>query len=122
MVKKEKIKANWQPFERRPTWSVLSSAELAQALNVHLQTINNWKIRGILPSPISHSKLTGNKNYFIISSIRSWLESKPESEIHWDWIKINIPYDIETLNQAEYVVKNAYHLLNVEKPLIPALF
>lgn len=122
MIKKEKLKANWQLFERRPTWSVVTSAELAQVLNVHLQTINNWKTRGILPSPISHPRLIGNKNYFRISSIRSWLENKSEREIHTEWTDTYIFFDYESLNQAEYIVNNAYRLLNVEKPLIPALF
>ncbi len=119
MVKKEEIKANWQIFERRPTWSVVTSAELAQVLNVHLQTINNWKIRGILPSPVTDRTLRGNKNYFRISSIRSWLENRPEPEIHWCWVHEYLIEGIETLQQAEYLVKNAHKALNVERSQIP---
>lgn len=118
-MKKENINFNWQPFERRPTWSVVTSAELAQVLNVHLQTINNWKIRGILPSPVSSPKLKGNKNYFRISSIRSWLEQRPEEQIHREWIHEYLIEGIETLQQAEYLVKNAHKALNVERAQIP---
>ncbi len=102
MIRKEKLQANWQPFERRPTWSVVSSAELAQVLGVHLQTINNWKIRGILPTPITSPRLKGkgNRNYFRISSIRSWLENKTELAIHDSWVAAYIPYSFENLNQA----------------------
>lgn len=122
MVKKEDINFNWQPYERRASWSVVSSAELAQVLNVHLQTINNWKVRGILPAPVTDKKLVGNKNFFRISEIRAWLENRPESDIHWEWIKSNIPYDIESLAQVEYVVNQTYRFLNVEKPLVSANF
>lgn len=122
MVKKDAINANWQPFDRRPTWSVVSSAELAQILGVHLQTINNWKVRNILPAPVKDIRLKGNKNYFRISEIRAWLENRPEVDIHWEWIKSHIPYDIETPDQAEFVVRKVYRFLGVEKPLISANF
>lgn len=116
------LKPNWGLFDRRPTWSVVTSAELAQVLNVHLQTINNWKVRGILPAPVTDKKLVGNKNYFRISEIRAWLENKPESDIHGEWVQNHIPYDLESLAQAEYVVSKLYRSLNVEKPLVSANF
>lgn len=116
------LSPNWIGYERRPTWSVVTSAELAQVLGVHLQTINNWKVRGILPAPVTDKKLVGNKNYFRISEIKTWLENRPEEQIHWEWIKSHIPYDIESLAQAEYTVLQAYRFLNVEKPLISGAF
>lgn len=120
MIKKEKLKANWQLFERRPTWSVVTSAELAQVLGVHPQVISNWTLRKIIPPPINNHKLRGNKNRFRISAIKAWLENRSEHEIHMSWAKTHIPYDFETLEQAEYIVNHAYLLLNVEKSPIPA--
>lgn len=68
------ITASWLTYEDHVPWSVVSSMELAKILGVHLQTINNWHIRGILPAPIEHPSLLGNKNYYRISAIKSWLE------------------------------------------------
>ncbi len=118
------IQANWQPFDRRPTWSVVSSRELAKVLNVSLQTINNWKMREILPEPESHPRLKGNKNYYKISKIRSWLENVPEQDIHWEWANRCLAEfgPFPALPQVEYVVIHAYKLLSVDKPRIPANF
>lgn len=72
---------DWSVIPERKPWEHITSAELAQVLGVHLQTINNWKIRGVLPSPSERNrKLKGNKNYFRISAIRSWLEQRHEDD------------------------------------------
>lgn len=118
MNRKKTIAANWSDYDLRPTWSVISSRELSQILSVSLQTINNWHIRGILPSPVSHPKLKGNKNYFRISSIKSWLENRPEDEIHWEWVKNHIPFEIEKLSQAVYVAQHAFREIGIERPVI----
>lgn len=117
-----KLTADWRPYERRPTWSVVSSVELAKVLNVSHQNLANLKLRGYLPAPVTDNKLKGNKNYFRISSIRSWLENKSEFEIHADWVKQYISSDPITLNEAEYLVSQVPHFFNVEKPLISANF
>lgn len=118
------LQADWSSFLRRPTWSTVSSFELATVLGVHLQTINNWKIRGYLPPQVIHPKLKGNKNYYRISSIRSLLENRPEEEIHWEWAKLTLSefMPIPTLGQVEFVVNGAYKFLNVEKPTVPGNF
>ncbi len=124
-LKKESIKANWEPFARRPTWSCVSSRELSVALCVSLQSICNWRLRGILPEPEPHSRqLNGNKNYYRISKIRSWLEDRPEDEIHWEFIKQHMdtgtPYS--SLEQAEDTARICYKIFDIEKPLIPGIF
>lgn len=120
------IRADWSKFERRPTWSVVSSRELSVALNVSLQTICNWRLRGILPEPEPHTRsLNGNKNYYKISKIRAWLENRTEESVHWEWAKKWLPEyidNIPNLAQVESCVKAAYKLFGVEKPLIPANF
>lgn len=124
-VDPHKMQADWSRYERRPTWSVVSSIELAQVLGVHLQTISNYKIRGILPPPTKHRSLCGNKNHYRISTLRAWLENKPENDIHWEWARDCLPDyidKIKTLPELEYVVKGAYRVFDVEKPLIPADF
>ena len=82
------IKPNWGSVEKRSPTEHITSAELAKVLGVHLQTINNWKLRELLPKPESNSRtLRGNKNYYRISKIRGWLENKPEDEINREWLR-----------------------------------
>lgn len=125
-LKKETIKANWEPFARRPTWSCVSSRELAVALNVSLQSICNWRLRGILPACEPHSRvLNGNKNYYRISKIRAWLENRTEESIHWEWVERWIPASlgpIHNLAQVETVIKVGADIFGVEKSLIPGNF
>ncbi len=97
------------------------------ALEVSLQTINNWKMRGLIkPEPPSRYLPAGNRNYYRISKIRSWLESRPEDEIHWEWVHRWIlsrtPGIIERLSQAEWLVASIPHHYGVEKSLLPGNF
>ena len=88
MSKKPNIKqVDWTPFEKRPTWSYVTSRELAKVFGCSLQSINNWRMRELLPEPDFSPHLNGNKNHYKISSIRAWLEERKEEDIHWDWIK-----------------------------------
>lgn len=118
---KKAIKPNWEPFAKRPTWSCVSSRELSVALGVCLQTISNWKLRGILPEPEPRSRHLpgGNRNWYRISKIRSWAEDRPESDIHWEWAhKYVEPHTgpIQRLTQVETAVWACYKLFDVEKP------
>lgn len=119
------IQADWSRYERRPTWSVVSSTELAEVFGVHLQTISNYKIRGILPPPTKHRSLCGNKNYYRISTIRAWLENRTEEDIHWEWARKwleGLVDSMESLNHLESAVCTGYAIFGVEKPKIPADF
>ncbi len=125
-VKKESIKVNWEPFARRATWSCVSSRELSVALCVSLQSICNWRLRGILPEPEPRSRHlpAGNRNWYRISKIRAWLEDRTEESIHWDFIKqymdTGTPYS--SLEQAEETARICYKIFDIEKPLIPGIF
>lgn len=90
-------------------------------LGVHLGTINNWVIRGILPQPVSHPKLLGNKNWFRISAIKAWLDSRTEEEIIWDWVRDVLPdlSVVKNLPQLESIVNCCYDLYDLKKPNIP---
>lgn len=117
----KRISADWSRFQRRPTWCVVSSRELAGVLGVSLQTICNWHLRGILPAPEPrHPALRGNKNYYRISKIRAWLEGRSEDAIHWTFVQsymnLGVPYT--DLEQAQSVAKIVYEELGIEKPLI----
>jgi hypothetical protein len=107
--------ANWQAFERRPTWSCVGSRELAEVLGVHLQTISNWKIRGLLPAPVPNPRPVGNRNHYRIGAVRAWLESRPEDEIHWEWIRRHMGEGFVSIPQAQLVAQICYKEFNIEQ-------
>ena len=101
--------ANWNAIPERPPWAYLTSMELSKVLGKHLQTINNWRIRGILPQPeAKNRKLRGNKNYFRIGAIHAWLESRSELEIVRDWLKHEMGADTLTDGQVNYLLHSVY--------------
>lgn len=117
VIVKEEITANWQPYERRPTWGYVSVQELAQVLNISPQSVHNWIGRGILPKAEKKPKFRGNKGFFQIARIRAFLEGRSEDSIHWEWINTYInEAGIERIGQAQTYVKYCHDLLGVEKP------
>ena len=79
------IKPNWNNYQLTPPWSYISSRQLADVFDVHLQSISNYVCRGFL-TPAQDHNFKGNKNYFRISYVRALFEGKSEEEIQWDWI------------------------------------
>lgn len=49
----------------------VTTAQLAKFAKTNLQTVHNWKLRGILPSPSHSQQLRGNKNYYRVSKLRA---------------------------------------------------
>lgn len=114
-INPQNIQADWSRYEKTPPWSYISSAELAKVLGVHLQTISNWRIRGILPEPDSHPRLRGNKRYYRISKVMNWLTGESEESITWRWISKHLTKGIKDVAQAQWVVKYGHKALGVEK-------
>ncbi|MCS5596728.1 MAG: helix-turn-helix domain-containing protein [Alphaproteobacteria bacterium] len=111
--------ANWQNFEKRPVWCTVTSRELSEILGVSLQTINNWKMRSILPECEPSENHKGNVNRYKISKIRAWLEGKSSDQVEWEWIDKFIKPEppFTDLEQAYYVVGVCHNVYGVEKPL-----
>lgn len=109
------LKVNWHSMEKRPTWGTLTSMELANVLGVTITDINNWKIRRRLPPPEPRQKGKGNKNRWKISVIRSWLESRPESEIHWEFINNHMTEGFESIEQAIFNAKKYWRAYEIER-------
>lgn len=114
-INPQNIKPDWSRYERTPPWSYISSAELAKILGVHLQTISNWRLRGILPEPDSHPRLRGNKRYYRISKVMSWLSGRDEEEITMEWIKKYMPTGTSNIASAQWYVQKGHKSLGVEK-------
>lgn len=108
--------ANWANIIKRPTWGTLTSMELANVLGVTITDINNWKIRGHLPPPEPRRKGSGNKNRWVLAALRAWLESRPESEIHWAFINNHMAEGFESIEQAKENAKKYWKAFDIEKP------
>jgi transposase len=114
-MKKPSTPPDWSQFVKRPTWASVSSRELASVFGVHLQTINNWHIRGHLPSPEARFRKQGNRNMYQIAKIRAWLENKTEDEIHWEFIRTHLAPDIKCIPSAMNYARICWEELEIEK-------
>lgn len=90
MVKKtdpRALKPDWDKLNRIAPWSVISSRDLGHILGVHLQTVSNWRLRGVLPPPIHSGRLNQSKIYYRCATIRAWLNGTDEKTETDYWIK-----------------------------------
>src|SRR5262245_52095803 len=60
----------------RPYWHVLSSRELAEVLGVTLQTLANWRVRGIGPPTEPSSHFRGHREHYRIDQVLAWLSER----------------------------------------------
>ena len=58
-------------LKSKPDNGYVTTAELARFANTNLQTVHNWKLRGILPKPSHSQQLRGNKNYYRVSKLKA---------------------------------------------------
>ncbi len=118
-MKQTVLNPDYSLIEKRPTWGYVSTPELAKILSVSLQSINNFLLRGKICAPEPNPRFKGNRNWWNIARLRSQLESRPEEEIHWEWIRQNLPAEaneFKSIAQAQFLVKHCYKILGVERP------
>jgi|GEM_PF-1675345 len=113
------VKQNWQSVEKRPSWSTVTTRELAYILSTNIININNWLCRGQFPEPEPQKRGYGNKNRFRISKIRAWLENRSEMEIHDEWITahINGVQHMRTFQEIQELVKRSWRVFDIEQPI-----
>jgi len=114
-IERLRKQADWSMFEKRPTWGTISSMELSKILNVPFTYIGNWALRGLLIEPETRRKGQGNKNLYKISKIRSWLESRPENEIHWEFIKTHMAEEFKSIESAVTCADRHWRVFNIER-------
>ncbi len=104
------LTADWNAISPRAPWEHITSMELAKVLGVHLQTINNWVIRGIvIPSPPSPQR-RGNKNYFSVGVLRAWLEARSEDDLVREWVKNDVGDDNLTDAQINWLMATLHKI------------
>lgn len=72
----------------RPPWQALSSVELARLLQVHLNSVWNWTMRGTGPEPEpgdTHVRAS-NRRFFLPCLVLAWLASREGRPVPaWAW-------------------------------------
>lgn len=56
----------------QPPWLFVTSAELAKALGVHIQTLSNWRLRGVGPTPAPASWFRGRPSRYYLAHVWTW--------------------------------------------------
>ena len=112
---RDKMKPNWTIIEKRPVWGTATTKELSKILDVPLQSIHNWVLRGHFPEPEPRKLGQGHKNRFSISKIRSWLENRPIEEIEWDFVNKYMLEGLPSLEMAKNHALRYWKIYDIEK-------
>lgn len=97
-----------------PPWRAISSRELADLLNVSLQSLANWRVRGTGPVPEKRRKGQGNRMMYRPDVVMSWLSrlgSVPREpwEFSREWL---IAQGLDTLENREAQVQSLIDLMD----------
>lgn len=66
----ERLKAS--SLADQPPWLFVTSAELAKALGVHIQTLSNWRLRERGPTPAPSTWFRGRPARYNLAHVWAW--------------------------------------------------
>lgn len=66
----ERLKAS--SLADQPPWLFVTSAELAKALGVHIQTLSNWRLRERGPTPAPSAWFRGRPARYNLAHVWAW--------------------------------------------------
>lgn len=97
----------------QPTWRAVSSVELSELLNIHLNTIWSWTLRrqGPAPAPDGLHVRASNRRFFALAEVLAWLSAKegtPRPAHYWlrrwvvdhGYMNAEAPHDPQQLRAA----------------------
>lgn len=98
-----------QGFHLPFPWQVFSSLEVADALNVSLNTMSNMKLRRTGPTPEPFPDYRGNRIMYRYDSLCAWLTGLPQWKFHQEWLEqthSSLPRDTEEQcrETSEYLI------------------
>lgn len=82
----------------RPPWLWVTSRELARALSVHPQTLNNWRHRERGPAAAPSNWFRGNTARYRIDTVLAWADEeaglyKPLPSYSGEWLRDNLGFE-----------------------------
>lgn len=80
-----------------PPWQFISSPDLAKALGVHLQTLSNWRLRGVGPAAAPADWFKGRAIRYPIGQVLSWAYEQAGKQAEpWEfngrWLRDNLDF------------------------------
>lgn len=60
----------------QPPWLFVTSAELAKALGIHIQTLSNWRLREVGPTPAPSSWFRGRPIRYNLAHVWTWASAE----------------------------------------------
>lgn len=78
---------NASPVAEMAPWLFITSAELAKAIGVHLQTISNWRLRGKGPPAAPRGFFKGRPSRYMVGHVQAW--AAEQAGVHVEPWKLN---------------------------------
>lgn len=80
-----------------PPWLFVSSAELAKAIGVHIQTLSNWRLRGNGPPAAPSAFFKGRPARYMVGHVNVWAAEQAGQFIEpWKlnaaWLRDNMEF------------------------------
>ena len=82
----------------QPPWLFVTSAELAKALGVHIQTLSNWRLRERGPTPAPSTWFRGRPARYNAAHVWAWASAEAGQPADpWifnaTWLRDNLDFD-----------------------------
>ena len=105
-----------------PPWLFISSAELAKAIGVHIQTLSNWRLRGVGPVPAPSAWFRGRPCRYQLGCVRAWAEGQAGrhfdiGEQRAEWLRDHMGFS--DWNDKAAVWKRVQMLMRLSKDFRP---
>lgn len=116
----ERLKAS--SLATQPPWLFVTSAELAKALGVHIQTLSNWRLRERGPTPAPASWFRGRPARYNAAHVWAWAsEEAGAHEAPWTfnaaWLRDNL--DFANWTDRDAVQAHVQKLMNLAREFRP---
>lgn len=116
----ERLKAS--KYGETPPWLCITSAELAKAIGVHMQTLANWRLRDKDPLPLPQTFFKGRPHRYLLAFLKSWAEEeagthRPIWKIHAEWLRDHM--DFKEWEDKDAVVNRVRMLQRLSKDYRP---
>ncbi|NBW07266.1 MAG: hypothetical protein EBR82_04495 [Caulobacteraceae bacterium] len=84
-------------LSQMPPWLFVTSAELAKAIGVHIQTLSNWRLRGNGPPAAPSAFFKGRPTRYMVAHVHVWAAEQAGTSIEpWKlnaaWLRDNMQF------------------------------
>ncbi|MGQ7794700.1 hypothetical protein ACUN0C_20105 [Faunimonas sp. B44] len=73
-----------------PPWRPIRSRKLAAILDVSLQSLANWRVRGTGPEPEPMRRGNGNRTFYKPEKVMAWLSGREPWQHSYEWLRLHV--------------------------------